>query len=401
MTQPRLAASRGFIRRTAQRCVALGTAMAVSACQFNGLNTFALPGTAGHGHGSYTIIAELPDTATLAQNSPVLAGNVTIGSVSGLQGFQRPDGAFYAAVQMSLDGDVHLPANVTATIGQTSLLGSQHIALAVPENETPAGTLSDGAVIPQSRAGRYPTTEEVLSSLGVVVNKGNLGSLQDITDELYAAVAGRRGQFAGLFPRLAEMTSAFDEQTADLIGATGQLNRLAGNVAQSNNDLADTLEALPAALRVLNENSGRIVDTFVALRRLGITASQVLSQIKTDFAADVKAAYAVLKPIADHADALVNALPILPTYPIPQAGLKQAVRGDYLNVFITLDFTLRRFGENLFTTSSLDPNMKHLSEIITPPDFLTGSLANLSGQAADPFVIPPRSAPTPSSQGGG
>ena len=46
----------------------------------------------------------------------------------------------------------------------------------------------------------------MLSSLGVVVNKGNLGALQDITDELYAAVAGRAGQFADLIPRLAELT---------------------------------------------------------------------------------------------------------------------------------------------------------------------------------------------------
>ena len=47
----------------------------------------------------------------------------------------------------------------------------------------------------------------MLSSLGVVVNKGNLGALQDITDEAFAAVAGRQGSFADLIPRLAELTS--------------------------------------------------------------------------------------------------------------------------------------------------------------------------------------------------
>ena len=36
--------------------------------------------------------------------------------------------------------------------------------------------------------------------------------------------------------------------------------------------------------------------------------------------------------------------------------------------------------------------MKHLDEVINPPDFLTGAMANLSGQAADPFKIPPGSA---------
>lgn len=65
------------------------------------------------------------------------------------------------------------------------------------------------------------------------------------------------------------------------------------------------------------------------------------------------------------------------------------MRGDYLNVFVTFDLTVRRIGESVFTTSKgLDPNMKRLNEVINPPDFLTGAMANLSGQAADPFQIP-------------
>ena len=98
---------------------------------------------------------------------------------------------------MSLDGDVDLPSNATAKVAQTSLLGSQHIELSPPATGPADGQLTDGANIPESPSGRYPTTEEVLSSLGIVVNKGNLGALQDITDEAYAAVAGRAGSFAG------------------------------------------------------------------------------------------------------------------------------------------------------------------------------------------------------------
>ena len=86
---------------------------------------------------------------------------------------------------------------------------------------------------------------------------------------------------------------------------------------------------------------------------------------------------------------LVDSLPYLPTYPLPGTYLNQAVRGDFLNAFVTIDLTLRRLGESLFTTSRLDPNMKHLSDVVNPPDFLTGALANLSGQAADPFTVPP------------
>ena len=35
---------------------------------------------------------------------------------------------------------------------------------------------------------------------------------------------------------------------------------------------------------------------------------------------------------------------------------------------------------------------KRLAEVVNPPEFLTGEMANLSGQAADPFKIPPGAA---------
>jgi phospholipid/cholesterol/gamma-HCH transport system substrate-binding protein len=93
-------------------------------------------------------------------------------------------------------------------------------------------------------------------------------------------------------------------------------------------------------------------------------------------------------------------LPILPAFPIPlNDGLKRAVRGDFLNVFATFDLTLRRMGENFFTTSTLDPNMKRLSEVISVPDYLVGATSSLSGQAADPFKIPPLNPPDPQSAG--
>ncbi len=54
-----------------------------------------------------------------------------------------------------------------------------------PAGVAPVGELRDGSHIELDADSRYPTTEEVLSSLGMVVNKGNLASLQDLTDEVY------------------------------------------------------------------------------------------------------------------------------------------------------------------------------------------------------------------------
>jgi phospholipid/cholesterol/gamma-HCH transport system substrate-binding protein len=369
------------------------SAMLLAGCSFGGLNSLDMPGTAGHGKGSYTITVQLPDVATLPQNSPVMIDDVTVGSVSGLDAVQRPDGTFFASVQLSLDPSVKLPATATATVAQTSLLGSQHIELAAPVSEPGVGKLAEGSEIPMDHTGRYPTTEEVLSSLGVVVNKGNLGALQDITDETYNAVAGRVGTFADLLPRLAELTSSLDRQTDDIISAAEGLNRFAGILARSKDSLGRTLDTLPAALKVLNDNRANIVDAFGALRSFATVGANILEKTKDDFAADFKDLYPVIKALNDNADTFIKDLEFLPTFPFHYKYLRNAVRGDYMNVFVTFDLTLRRLGETIFTTSlGLDPNMKRISEVVNPPDFLTGAMSNLSGQAADPFKIPPGTA---------
>jgi phospholipid/cholesterol/gamma-HCH transport system substrate-binding protein len=381
-------------RRRVCRLTALSSGAALLAgCQFGGLNSLDMPGTAGHGPGAYTVSVELPDVATLPQNSPVMVDDVTVGSVSGLQAVQRPDGTFYAAVKLSLDSSVNLPANATAKVAQTSLLGSQHIELAQPTGHPAQSRLAEGSVIRIGQTGRYPTTEEVLSSLGVVVNKGNLGAIQDITDAAYAAVAGRTETFVDLIPRLAELTSALNAQTNDILAAADGLDRFASILAQNKDSLARTLDSLPQALKVLNNNRANIVDAFTALQRFGTVAAKMLSETKQDFAADLKDLYPVIKALNDNRGDVVSSLDLLPTFPFTTKYLRRAVRGDYLNVFVTFDLTLRRLGESIFTTSyGLDPNMRHLDEVVNPPDWLLGETANLSGQAADPFKIPPGTA---------
>jgi phospholipid/cholesterol/gamma-HCH transport system substrate-binding protein len=373
--------------------VLVASSTLLSGCAFGGLNSLSLPGTAGHGGGAYSVTVELPDVATLPQNSPVMVDDVTVGSVAGIAAEQRSDGSFYAAVKLALDKNVVLPANAIARVSQTSLLGSLHIDLARPTDQPAKGKLVDGSKIAEANTGRYPTTEEVFSALGVVVNKGNVGALEEITDETYRAVVGRQGQFADLIPKLAELTSGLNRQVNDIIGAMEGLDRFSAILARDKDNLGRALDTLPDALRVLNKNRDHIVEAFSSLKRLAMVTSNVLSKTKVDFAADVKDLYSVVKELNDSRKSFVTALQIMLTFPFPNFGIKQLIRGDYMNVFTTFDLTLRRIGETFFTTSyALDPNMMHMADVLNPPEFLIGSLANLSGQAADPFKIPPGTA---------
>ncbi|MDF2824506.1 MAG: mammalian cell entry protein, partial [Mycobacterium sp.] len=141
--------------------LAVAGAVTLTGCgDWQGLNSLPLPGTEGTGPGAYTVVAQMPDVDNLEQNSRVRVGDVTVGNVSKIE---RQD--WHAVVTMKLNGDVQLPANATATIGQTSLLGSLHIELAPPTEVAPEGRLGDGSVIPLSSAGSYPTTEQTLGAV--------------------------------------------------------------------------------------------------------------------------------------------------------------------------------------------------------------------------------------------
>ncbi len=202
-------------------------------------------------------------------------------------------------------------------------------------------------------------------------------------------MAGREGQFAGLIPRLAELATSLNRQTDDIIATAEGLNRFAGILARSKDSLGRALDTLPAALRVLNDNRAHIVDAFAALQSLGTVASRILSETKDDFAAGPH------RPVRGHQAAQRQPRRIsCPAWTAwrrsrsPARTCTKVARGDYFNVFATFDLTIRRLGETIFTTSFFDPNMKRLAEVVNPPEFLTGEMANLSGQAADPFKIP-------------
>ncbi len=177
------------MRRAVVAALVVACAAALSGCGWRGLNSLRLPGTAGGGPGSYTIQAQMPDVVTIQENTRVRVDDVNVGNVTKIE---LQD--WHALVTMRIDGDVHLPANSTAKLGQTSLLGSMHIELAPPKGEPPVGRLTAGSVIPLSRASLYPTTEQTLASVSILLNGGGIGQLQEITQAVAKAFAGREAE---------------------------------------------------------------------------------------------------------------------------------------------------------------------------------------------------------------
>ncbi|MEU5840911.1 MCE family protein [Rhodococcus sp. NPDC047139] len=361
--------------------VAVGATL--TACEWDGLNSIPMPGTAGRGEGAYQVQIQMPNVTTLTQNSPVRIDDVTVGSIAGIE----LEG-WHALVTVSLDEDVVVPANSLARIGQTSLLGSQHLELVPPVDEPPQGRLEEGDVIPLERSGAYPTTEQTLSSLSVVLNGGGLAQINDITRELNAALVGRESSIRNLLPRLDELVSTLDTQRGDIITALEGMNRLAATVDDQNATLVRALEELPPALEVLADQRSNFTAAMSSLGELSTVASRIVESSNDDLKANLQGLAPTLRALADSGDALTEVLGVLLTYPFPQAGINNIIRGDYANLAMTIDLTLDRLDLNFLSGTPLAGRL-------AGPEGILGRDAGLAGQAADPFRAPLEPPPPP------
>jgi phospholipid/cholesterol/gamma-HCH transport system substrate-binding protein len=343
------------MRRALAAALCVVSIGALPACEWRGLNTFTLPGTAGGGPGSYTIQAELPDVVTIQDNTRVRVDDVNVGNVTKIEVRD-----WHALVTMRIDGDVRLPANSTAKLGQTSLLGSMHIELAPPKDEPPVGQLKNGSVIPLAHASMYPTTEQTLAAVSILLNGGGLGQLQGINQAIATAFAGRESDMRSLLRQLDEFIAGVNDQTDDIIAASESLNALAGQVAAKDAVVDKALTTVPKALAVLAEQRNQIADAIDALGKFSAIAADTIHQSKESLVSNLRDIAPVLRSLADAGPGLTKGLDMLLTYPWPESTAKNWFRGDYANLTLIVDLTLNRIDTSLFTGSRWEGNMTRL-----------------------------------------
>jgi phospholipid/cholesterol/gamma-HCH transport system substrate-binding protein len=314
-----------------------------------------LPGTKGGGAGAYTIQAQLPDVQNLKENSRVQVNDVTVGNVTKveLQGW-------HALVTMTLNGNVDLPSNTTATIGQTSLLGSVHVELAPPKGIPPVGKLENGSLIPLSSGGAFPSTEQTLAAVSMVLNGGGLGNVQDITKALSTAFSGREQDLRSLLGQLDKFVGYLNDQKDDIIAATDSLNNLVGQFADQKPVVDKALKTIPDALAVLTNERQDLVNALAELSKFSALAADSVGQTKTNLVQELKDLGPVLQSLADSGPALTRSLDFFATYPFPKPTIPKWIRGDYGNLSAIMDLTLSRIDNSLFTGTRWEGNLTEL-----------------------------------------
>jgi phospholipid/cholesterol/gamma-HCH transport system substrate-binding protein len=299
--------------------------------------------------------AQLPDVTNIQQNSRVRVGDVTVGNVVTIE-----REGWHSLLTMRIEGGVVLPANAVATIGQTSLLGSLHVELAPPTGVPPEGRLRDGSLIPLSAAGSYPTTEQTLAALSLVLNGGGLGQVQDITRAFSTAFAGRESDLRSLIEQLDQFMGRLSAQSDDIIKATESVNALVGQFSDQRPVLDRALQTFPEALSVLKDQRENLVEVLDKLGKFSALTADSVTQTKEALVQELKDLGPVLKSLADAGPSLTRSLSFLTTFPWNKETIPNWFRGDFANLTLVLDLTLSRLDSAFLTGTRFEGKLTEL-----------------------------------------
>jgi virulence factor Mce-like protein len=378
-------------RKSVQRLAVVGSCIAVSltGCAFQGVNSLPLPGAVGKGRHAVHYHVEVANVATLESNSPVMMNDVIVGSVG-----KMTVRDWHADVAISVKPDVVVPANVVATVGQTSLLGSMHLALNPPLGEEPKGRLQPGATIPLSASSTYPSTERTLSALSTVVNGGGLGQFGDIVHNMNLALSGRQPEIRELLTRLDTFVGVLDDQRDNIIDLVKQLDRVAGTFAGQQDVIDRALKDIPPALDVLIKERPNLTTALEKLGQFSDTATGLVNDAGDDLVKNLENMGPALKALADIGPDLNGALLWLTAFPYGPTFADRITRGDYINLYVNLDFTYPRLKRTLLLGTRWGDENAKLIPAPGDPYYLNYSYDPLKiGVAPPPTEALPEAAP--------
>ncbi|MGV0791893.1 MCE family protein [Mycolicibacterium sp. XJ1819] len=385
--------------RMRRRVAALGSAvmLTVSGCAFQGVNSLPLPGAVGRAPGAHVYHLELANIGTLESNSPVMIDDVVVGSVG-----KMTLHGWHVDLEVSVGPDVIVPANAVATVGQTSLLGSMHVALDPAPGQTPTGRLQPGATIGLADSSTYPSTEQTLSSLAAVVNGGGLGQTADIIGNFNAALSGRQDAVRDLITRLDTFVGTLYEQRDNIVATIDELNRFSARLSDQQEVLTRALNTIPPALDVLLAERPKFITALEELGRFSDTVSGLVHDTQADLVRNLQNLEPTLRALADVGPEIDTALAYLPTFPLTQNLIDRGVRGDYVNLFVTVDLTNARIKRGMLLGTRLGQDRASLVPAPGDPGYdAYYTKYPLGVGTSPPFGPIPDAAPAPWEPGGG
>jgi phospholipid/cholesterol/gamma-HCH transport system substrate-binding protein len=343
--------------RMAKRVSAmLMIAVVLTSCGWKGIANVPMPGGAGNGQDTMTLYVQMPDTLALNVNSRVRVADVFVGSVRAIELKN-----WVATLTLDVQRDLKLPSNTLAKIGQTSLLGSQHVQLDLPPDPS-AQLLKSGDTIPLQNSTSFPTTERVLASIGTILTGGGIPNLVTIQTEVANILGGRADQIRDFLGRLDTFTAQLNAQRADITRAIDSTNRLLSIVAARDDTLDRVLTEFPPLIKHFSDTRELFADAVTALGRVSKATDDALSQANPDLHRNFQNLQRPLVQLGKASPYLLGALKVIGTAPFSIENVPKAIRGDYINVSLNVDLTLSALDNGALTGTGVSGMLRALEQ---------------------------------------
>jgi len=330
--------------------------LVLASCDWRGIANMPMPVGRGTGSNHMTIYVQMPDTLALNTNSRVRVADVWVGTVRDIRLKN-----WVATLTLDVDPTVKLPANATAKIGQTSLLGTQHVELAAPKNPSPQ-PLKSGDTIPLMNSSAYPTVERTLASVAVILTGGGIANLDVIQTEILNILDGHVDQVREFLSRLDTFVGELNHRRDDLTRAIDSTNQLLTIVANHNDTLDRVLTDIPPLIQHFADTRQLFADATESLGRFSDVANRVLSDTRPNLHQSLQSLQRPLEQLERAAPFVIGALKLGLTAPFDIDDVEKVIRGDYVNVSGALDLTLSTFDNTLLSGTGLSGALRALEQ---------------------------------------
>lgn len=281
-----------------------------------------------NGGAQRTATAVFSNVGDLASGAQVQMADVPVGTVRSI----ALDGD-RAKVTIALNDGVRVPANVSAAIDRTTILGDQFVDLVVPKNETgphaaTAPQLADGARI--QRTSIVPDVEQFVAAGSQVFGAISTTELEQI---IQAGGQGFTGQEASLKAFLTDLTrvaNGYAQHTDDITQAVNGLDSLTASLAPTSGATTTALTNLSQTVAILAKNSSQFETLLQSLDNLSTQGRGLLENYYPQIVTQLQALQAVSGELAQHQSDLAG---LLSEIPVADDALPQAVRNGYVQLY--------------------------------------------------------------------
>lgn len=339
------------------------------------LGALALPSCSGGGSSGYEVTASFSRAVALYEGADVLVMGIDVGEVTAID---IVGGGL--DVTLSVDEGVPLPADATAAIVPSSLIGERTVVLG-PAWREGAQELADGDHIPVERTIIPVEPDEALESVTELLQSLDPDSVRRLLEEGSGALDGNGRTLNQTFGELAQLIPYLAEQDDELLAIAGDVNVLADVIRSRDTEVGALLTDFATVSEALSEERESLARFLTSLTSLTAQGEDLLAAYETSLPEDLDTLAAVALTVKANGGSVRQLLLSLREF---QVGVIEAY-----------DPTNRSVRARVYTSQSvLNPIIEILLELgFAPPD--SGSIGPFPLPTIPPPPIPVPTIPVP------